>query len=318
MQEEWYTPTMSRATLSNRFGHLLPAPRGSGFRIDGYFVWDGSVISADGQYHMFASRWPKRTRFPDGYMQHSEIVRAVSDRLEGPYAFAEVVLPGRGGEYWDGGMTHNPKVLRCGDTYVLFHNGAPVGKTWGHRNIGYAWTKAITGPWTRMDAPLTVLGRDTNNPAPLLRPDGSILLAYRYNGAEMDIGMATAHRFDGEYRLLIPDILPGRHLEDPDLLHLDGTYYIVAEDNQSELTGHSRFGAILQSADAVHWSVADPVTAYTHAIAWEDGTQITAERRERPFYYIDDTGPRCLFTAVLHEGEAWVVAQPLAARAPAP
>ncbi|MCC2685873.1 MAG: hypothetical protein K0R75_2772, partial [Paenibacillaceae bacterium] len=60
--------------------------------MEGYFVWCGSVIRAeDKKYHMFASRWPKSTGFPNGYRRNSEIVRAVSDTPEGPYQFQEVV-----------------------------------------------------------------------------------------------------------------------------------------------------------------------------------------------------------------------------------
>ena len=41
--------------------------------MDDYFVWCGSVIRAeDGRYPMFASRWPKATKFPDGYRQNMD------------------------------------------------------------------------------------------------------------------------------------------------------------------------------------------------------------------------------------------------------
>lgn len=67
----------------------------SGFRMDGYFVWCGSVLKVGRTYHMFASRWPVPTGFPDGYRQHSEIVRAVASRPEGPYHFQEVIISKR-------------------------------------------------------------------------------------------------------------------------------------------------------------------------------------------------------------------------------
>ena len=37
---------------------LQPAPKDAGFKMDGYFIWGGSLIFADGKYHLFASRWP--------------------------------------------------------------------------------------------------------------------------------------------------------------------------------------------------------------------------------------------------------------------
>src|SRR5271170_98149 len=69
-----------------------PVAKGTGFAIDGYFVWCGSVIKVGDAYEMFASRWPTNTKFPDGYRQHSEIVRAEAPRPEGPYVFQEVVI----------------------------------------------------------------------------------------------------------------------------------------------------------------------------------------------------------------------------------
>lgn len=103
---------------------LLPVARGSGFRQDGYFVWGGTIIIVDGIYHLFASRWPRVTGFPDGYRQHSEIVRADSQTPVGPYSFRQVALEGRGRTWWDGGMCHNPKITRWGEFYVLYYIGS--------------------------------------------------------------------------------------------------------------------------------------------------------------------------------------------------
>ena len=39
---------------------MLPAPMDGGFRMEGYWVWCGSVAKGeDGKYHMLASRCPK-------------------------------------------------------------------------------------------------------------------------------------------------------------------------------------------------------------------------------------------------------------------
>jgi hypothetical protein len=73
-----------------------PAPLNGGFRMSGYWVWDPSVIKAeDGRYHMFASRWSKDLGFGH-WVSNSKIVRAVSDRPEGPYEYVETVLQPRG------------------------------------------------------------------------------------------------------------------------------------------------------------------------------------------------------------------------------
>ncbi|RED87566.1 hypothetical protein [Cohnella phaseoli] len=74
--------------------NLLPAPMGGGFRMEGYWVWCGSVVKdEEGRFHMFASRWPTWLPMHPGWIVASEIVRAVADTPEGPYHFQEVVLP---------------------------------------------------------------------------------------------------------------------------------------------------------------------------------------------------------------------------------
>lgn len=168
---------------------LLPAPVRGGFRMEGYWVWCGSVVKADapgddGRYHMFASRIPhgpnpaNRMPMSPHWLFASEVVRASSDTPEGPYRFEEVVLPRRGREYFDGLNTHNPTIHRAPDgTYLLFYLGVtydePVpdpadpatwitgearekryDKTWANKRVGLATSRSVRGPWKRRDEPL--------------------------------------------------------------------------------------------------------------------------------------------------------------------
>ena len=56
---------------------MLPAPVSGGFKMDGYWVWCGSVIHGeDNKYHMFASRWEKDVPMHPGWLIKSEIERA--------------------------------------------------------------------------------------------------------------------------------------------------------------------------------------------------------------------------------------------------
>ena len=87
---------------------MLPVGPNNGFRQAGWFIWCGSLIESGGHFHLFAARWPESTGFPNGYRDHSEIVRAEAPAPEGPYAFREIVLRGRGGSFWDGKMCSNP------------------------------------------------------------------------------------------------------------------------------------------------------------------------------------------------------------------
>ncbi|MDF2724959.1 MAG: glycosyl hydrolase family 43 [Paenibacillus sp.] len=279
--------------------------------MDGYFVWCGSVIRGeDGNCHMFASRWPKETGFPDGYRTHSEIVRAVSPTAEGPYTYAETVIQGRGGDWWDAQMAHNPTIVRSGNTYVLYYLGAQ-SKDPLTRKIGCAWSSSLEGPWRRSDEPCE-LAIDSNNPAACIDAEGRVRLAFRY-GKEMKLGLAVADTFRGPYTVVNPDVLPGKKLEDPYLFRTVDGFEIIAEDNGGQVTGHSRYGAHLQSRDGLSgWTVKEPAIAYDHAIAWDDGTTLVAERRERPQLIFNEHGVIThLCTAVLADGDTWNVVQPL-------
>lgn len=314
-----HTTAPTAAATAPVDGGFLPSPKDAGFRMKGFYVWCGSIIKADGRFHMFASRWPEGTGkgtgvgMLGGYRNHSEIVRAVADNPVGPYEFKEVVVSGRGDKWWDGQMCHNPKIFRIGDTYVLYYIGCAVGGPL--RKIGYAWSKSVAGPWTRIDECLPI-GEDCNNPAPYVHEDGRILLALRIRGLRIDI--AEANAWNGSYRLIARNICPDAQLEDPDLAFRDGLYHLIAEDCNGTLTGHSRFGAHLVSKDGIQWEKNDPVAAYTHTIQWTDGTQTIVNRRERPELFNANAGrkgtgwPTHLVTGVQVGEQTWSHVQAIA------
>jgi hypothetical protein len=177
---------------------LLLAPKNGGFRMEGYWVWCGSVIRGeDGRFHMFASRWPKHLPFHPGWLVASEVVRAISDTPEGPYEFQEVVFAARGAQYWDGRSTHNPHITKHGDTYVIYYMGStsplpdvlpeePFGAddprcivARANKRIGIATSSSVLGPWKRNDAPVLSTRPEkfdsflVSNPAPCIHEDGS-------------------------------------------------------------------------------------------------------------------------------------------------
>lgn len=149
--------TLNGAAIATR---LQATPANSGFRMDGYFIWDSSVIKVGDTYHLFSARWPKGHPFPDDYRRHSEIIRATSKNPLGPYEFQEVVLSKRGGSHWDSLMSRNPVIRKIGDTYVLFyvasddHNLEPGSKGLPLRRVGFATAASITGPWTQSEQPI--------------------------------------------------------------------------------------------------------------------------------------------------------------------
>lgn len=198
--------------------------------MDGYWIWDGSIIQDDqGTWHMFASRWSKDYPMHPGWLFRSEIVRATADKAEGPYTFQEVIFENRDPNYFDGRMTHNPAIRKIGDTYALFYIGNsymhdlpdedPIlqgeDPNWFHnpwtREIsthmrsGVATSKSLEGPWARPDEPLldpapNAWDKGTIvNPAPCVMDDGSIYMAYasshligQKDSASSNIGIARA------------------------------------------------------------------------------------------------------------------------------
>ncbi|HVV72714.1 MAG TPA: twin-arginine translocation signal domain-containing protein, partial [Verrucomicrobiae bacterium] len=86
--------TPARTFLSR----LQPAVVGGGFELPDYWIWCGAPIRGeDGHYYLFASRVPKEVPFHPHWLFRSEIVRAEAEKPVGPYRFAELALPARGG-----------------------------------------------------------------------------------------------------------------------------------------------------------------------------------------------------------------------------
>lgn len=311
---------------------LLPAPIGGGFRMDSYWVWCGSIIRGeDGKFHMFASRWPKSLPMHPGWLVASEIVRAVADTPEGPYEFQEVVLPARGAEYWDGRSTHNPQIVKHGNTYILYYMGSThpfpdptLGDGFGledhrcivarsNKRIGIATASSVFGPWHRRDEPIlpTRPGKFdsflTSNPAPCVHPDGSVMLIYKarkylgHTHGDMTIGMAKADHYAGPYYvqsenpLFPPDQF---HLEDPFIWHTEDGYELIAKDMDGNLCGEKYGGVHMYSQDGLDWKVSPEPCAYSRKVTWDDGTVQLLGNLERPFLLFQDGKPTHLFGAV--------------------
>ena len=289
---------------------FAPVAKGTGFAMDGYFVWCGSVIKVGDAYEMFASRWPTSTKFPEGYRQHSEIVRAEASRPEGPYVFKEVVIGKRAAGKWDSAMAHNPAVYQVGGTFVLYYIGSDVGSS--HRQIGIATAPSVAGPWTRRDKPLD-LGHDVdaNNPAAYFEPDGSVKLVWRT--VDLRVCESVAKSFDGPYTLANKSLWPAAKIEDFFMFKKGATYHLICEDNVGKLTGHDRkWGGHLISDDGItHWRPAEQPVAYDDTIRWADGTDFKPVRRERPWLLIDGGKITYLFTAVFDGKKTWNQPVPL-------
>lgn len=313
----------------NRFPYRIgTASHAAGFRLDGYWVWCGSVARGDdGRYHMFASIWPKTVPFSPNWLTNSRVVRAVADTLDGPYAYADEVLPPRGAGYWDGYMTHNPTIHRHGDTWLLYYTGtryAGDGPTddgprfaqgdplraeaRANQRIGLATAPGPEGPWRRLDAPILEPrpgqwdGLITTNPAPVVHEDGSVLLYYkscRGDHTPILYGIARAEHWRGPYqRAMDGPILwneEGTPYEDATVWHQGGGYHMLFKDMTDSLTGELHGGCYGRSDDGLCWTLVGP--GYSRTLRWVDGTAKVQGSLERPQVFLEAGEPVCLFAA---------------------
>lgn len=291
---------------------LQPVPVENGFSMPGYYLWCPTVIKVGDTYHMFASRWPAQSGM-GGWTSLSECVRATSKNLLGPYKFEEVVMQKRPAPHWDNSRVHNIKIVKIADTYVLYYiNNAA--------QTGYAWSKSITGPWTRCDK----VAMKGSNPAILVRPDNSVYVMNRWsvndaNGKKFNRAIAfTAKTFDSPYELLADgeNLLPGNaELEDPCIWWANDRINILVNDWAGKATGIGKAGAQYYSTDGIKYTLMSKEPVFTKKIQYADGTEETVARRERPFVYVNEKSEvTALFTAVLPaggKGDARIVAQPV-------
>jgi len=284
---------------------LLPAMKQGGFQMDGYILWCSSVIKVGDTYHMFASRWPAEYGL-GGWTKYSECVRATAKELLGPYTFQEVVLQKRA-DAWDNSRVHNVKIVRASGKFVLYYINSA-------NQTGYAVADAITGPWTRLDAPAMKL----SNPAILVQPDNRIYVFGRLGDAEkVNRGIAfTALTYAGSYTVVAngDNLLPnGGELEDPTIWWAHDQYNIVLNDWKGKATGIGKAGAQYFSKDGVHYELMSREPVFTKTVPYDDGTAETFSRRERPFIYTDEKNEViALFTACLPpNGPARIVVQPV-------
>jgi hypothetical protein len=310
--------------IDNFQSHLKKAPVNGGFKMDDYWVWCGSSIKGnDGKYHLFASRWPKKYPFMEGYVFYSEVVHALSDKPEGPYVFHDVALSQRGEEYWDGRMTHNPSIIKYKDTYYLYYIGSTfegegpsvdslknikhIYQTTSYKNIkiGVAKSKSLYGPWERKSPIIEPQphGFDsvvTTNPAPCLMDNGEVYLVYRTfirGGIGHRLGITKAAHPDSAYNRVIQEPIATAQVEDPFIWQTKGKFYIIAKDMTGEITGEKHAGVFLIANDLTKWSLGKNPKAYSRKVFWDNGDITTQGSLERPHLLIEDGIPKFLFAA---------------------
>lgn len=319
---------------------LQPAPVGGGFTMEDYWIWGSSVIKGpDGKYHMFADRWAKDLGF-HCWVSNSQVVHAVSDTPEGPYTFADIALPVRGPEYFDGLVTHNPRIILFEDTYYLYYFGTtydfPVPtpgvqweddwfyRAWMNKRIGVASSKSLYGPWERMDHPVIEPRPEkwdatiTTNPSPVINPvTGKILLMYKSSPVSPEppllLGVAEFDHPQGSYHRLSDDPIfrfdtaenKDNDVEDPFVWWEKDHYELIMKDRFGHICGEEGGGIHASSKDGIDWKLSDPVKAYSRTVRWNDGTTTLQANFERPFLLFENGKPTHLFAATGYGKAPW-------------
>ena len=303
--------------------------------LDGYYVWDCSVIKAEGKYYLFASRWKEELGFGWNWLFNSEVIQCVAERPEGPYRYLRTVLPRRGRAYFDGMNTHNPCIKFWNGRYYLYYMGTTYGgyipdaqtpvsnayaeETWNRKRIGVAVADSIEGEFVRKDTPL-LSPRDcshwdctiTTNPAVAVLPNGKTYMIYksrRSAGEPLQLGVAAADVPDGEFtRLAENPVLEyadkNKHMEDPYLWYDEKrrVFCIIAKDDSKNgdygITGEWGAGFYAESEDCINFATGDHPKVYSRAVRWENGRRTVQCNLERPSLLFGESGePVYLFCA---------------------
>ena len=320
---------------------ILPAPKNGGFQDPDYWIWGASVIKGeDGKYHMFASRWPKTVGFGN-WVTNSEVVHAIADTPIGPYVANEVVLPTRGKRFWDGMCTHNPRIIKYKDHYLLYHFGNTYSfdkptaenpdvtsdqwrEAWMNKRIGVAISNSVYGPWKRLDRPVIEPRPDywdrsiTSNPAPVVNEKtGEILLMYKSSTEGLTppllLGVSGAMNPEGPYRRLSDEPIfrfetadnNRIDVEDPYVWWTGKQYEAILKDRSGEICGEEGGGIHVWSSDGIEWHLFEKLKAYSRNVLWDDGTTTHQNHFERPFLLIENGKPTHLFAATGTGPKAW-------------
>jgi len=278
---------------------LQPVPESAVFKMEGYYLWDPSVIKVGDTYHLFCSRWPEKDGMK-GWMR-SHVIRATSKSLFGPYKFQEVVLH-PSNHPWATQAIHNPKIIRVGNKYLLYHLGIPQWKT------GFAFADSIQGPWTPVDHPVIA----TNNPALLVHPDGSVYAVGKFKPKVFRDGKwdANMQAFEaagilGPYTLVMDTLnrLPNNfELEDPTIWWANDRYNVLCTDWEAKVTGVQKSVVYYTSKDGIQYTLYSqiPVWSQTEPIPMKSGELMQVGGIERPQVFINEKGALTALLVSVH------------------
>lgn len=236
-----------------------------------YTVWGAAPLHADGEYHLYAARWPEKGVDP-AWRRSSEIAHYVSGRAEGPFQFADIVMRGTGRQGdWDAYAPHNPEVRAIDGLYYLcyiangdFHQPPhPL-----NQKIGMAVAPGPYGPWKKLGDDGLILsasddprhfthGKQVVNPT-LLRVGDRYHLYFKTGGEVPGTtlyGLATSDSVTGPYRMLdAPLTTADVTIEDGSAFLWQGKVCLLTTDNHGQVTGVRGGGVLWVSDDGLHFN----------------------------------------------------------------
>lgn len=306
----------------------------------GYYVWDSSVIKANGKYHMFASRWKEELGFGWNWLFNSEVCHFVAYTPDGEFVFKNVALPRRGRRFFDGMNTHNTCIKFWNGKYYLYYMGTTYGgeipcdsgaisenyawETWNRKRVGVAVADDIDGEFIRKDTPL-LEPRDcshwdctiTTNPSVVILPSGKTYMIYKSRrafGKPLQLGIAVADTPEGQFERLTENPIlefddENKHIEDPFLWYdaKRGKFCLLAKDDSKNgdngITGEWGAGFYAESDDCIHFEIPEKPKVYSRNIEWTDGRKTTQCNLERPSLLFDENGEPIYLYCASGEGD---------------
>jgi hypothetical protein len=242
----------------------------------------------------------------------------MSPSLEIPFTRESVVLPP---------FSSNPTVRQAHDgRYLMFYiaDDSPPGlpmppncnKSWPKQPVApadkifLATAKSLAGPWVTSatpvlggsrysGAPASAWDYHRTNPAPLVLPNGTILLYFRGTPGDKygeRIGVAVATDYTKEF-VSQPDPLISDFNEDPYVWRDQrGHFHILLHGSYCECGKH------YFSTDGQQWKKSAD-NAYDNTVEWQNGSRTVLVRRERPQLHFDKDGqPTHLLTGAVDQG----------------
>lgn len=304
---------------------IQPVPEYSILEHEDYWVWGASMVrTEDGVCHLFYSRWSKEYEFKD-WIFRSEIAYATATQPGGPYQYQKTILKGRGENYWDECMAHNPHIKKFGDRYYLYfisYKKQDLGMDERmncifSQRIGVAESTSPEGPWKICDTPLVDLQEGkaahgyVTNPSVCQKPDGSFLMLFKSRDANWKESaefraihcVAESPSPTGPFVIHEKPILTESTAEDPFLWYQNDRYYAIVDDQYGNYLGEKGL-ALFESPDGVNWGPSAHILVSKVQIKWENGTTTPLNHLERPQLWFNEKGePSILFCAAQMKDE---------------